>query len=62
MLLNSNFPYRVAALGVDIQHVTVAHRESHLVGRDIRTGTPHEDEPLTVCTAPAKWPGKRWFM
>ncbi|XP_071522289.1 dmX-like protein 2 [Panulirus ornatus] len=49
--------HRVAALGVDIQHVTVAHRESHLVGRDIRTGTPHEEEPLTVCTAPAKWPG-----
>nr|XP_045610736.1 dmX-like protein 2 [Procambarus clarkii] len=49
--------HRVAALGVDIQHVTVAHRESHLVGRDPRTGTPHDDEPLAVCTAPAKWPG-----
>ncbi|XP_069954424.1 dmX-like protein 2 isoform X5 [Cherax quadricarinatus] len=50
-------PHRVAALGVDIQHVTVAHRESHLVGRDPRTGAPHEEEPLTVCTIPAKWPG-----
>ncbi|XP_042889042.1 dmX-like protein 2 isoform X6 [Penaeus japonicus] len=49
--------HRVAALGVDIQHTTVAHRESHLVGRDLRTGTPHEEEPLQVCTPPAKWPG-----
>ncbi|KAK3861276.1 hypothetical protein Pcinc_032726 [Petrolisthes cinctipes] len=49
--------HRVAALGVDIQHVTVAHKESHLVGRDLRGGIPHEDEPLTVCTPPAKWPG-----
>lgn len=48
----------MAALGVDIQHTTVAHRESHLVGRDLRTGTPHEEEPLQVCTPPAKWPGE----
>ncbi|XP_068239086.1 dmX-like protein 2 isoform X2 [Palaemon carinicauda] len=49
--------HRVAALGVDIQHITVAHRESHLVGRDFRNGHSHDDEPLQVCTAPAKWPG-----
>lgn len=52
----------MAALGVDIQHTTVAHRESHLVGRDLRTGTPHEEEPLQVCTPPAKWPGQLYTI
>ncbi|KAG0712235.1 DmX-like protein 2 [Chionoecetes opilio] len=47
--------HRVAALGVDIQHLSVAHRESHLVGRETRAATT-EEEPLTVCTPPAKWP------
>ncbi|XP_050731976.1 dmX-like protein 2 isoform X2 [Eriocheir sinensis] len=50
--------HRVAALGVDIQHLSVAHRESHLVGRDTRGGAAtSEEEALVVCTPPAKWPG-----
>ncbi|XP_076053753.1 rabconnectin-3 alpha isoform X2 [Oratosquilla oratoria] len=49
--------HRVAALGVDIQHVSEAHRESHLVGRDSRSHIMQEEEPLQVCTPPAKWPG-----
>uniref|UniRef100_A0A0P4VQG0 Uncharacterized protein n=1 Tax=Scylla olivacea TaxID=85551 RepID=A0A0P4VQG0_SCYOL len=49
--------HRVAALGVDIQHLSVAHRESHLVGRETRSAASGEEETLAVCTPPAKWPG-----
>ncbi|KAK8379722.1 hypothetical protein O3P69_019607 [Scylla paramamosain] len=49
--------HRVAALGVDIQHLSVAHRESHLVGRETRGAASGEEETLAVCTPPAKWPG-----
>ncbi|KAL7632237.1 UNVERIFIED_CONTAM: hypothetical protein RMT77_017453 [Armadillidium vulgare] len=47
---------RVAALGLDLQHVSVAHKESHLIGRESRSTLPDEEQ-LQVSTTPSKWPG-----
>ena len=40
---------------MDVQHLSVAHKETHLVAREVRhTG---DEENLTVSTPPVKWPG-----